>query len=78
MTLEEKARAYDEALKIVKQKHEKAMMDNNPIYCIYEEIFPELAESEDESIRRCIGMALTDVPEQRFIDFGTTRTNRII
>ena len=35
-------------------------------------IFPELAESEDERIRHCIEMALTDVPEKRFKDFRTT------
>ena len=33
---------------------------------------PELRESEDERIRKCICMALTDVDEQRFKDFGTT------
>lgn len=32
----------------------------------------EMQESEDERIRKCIGMALTDVDEQRFKDFGTT------
>lgn len=39
-------------------------------------IFPQLAESEDESyderIRKCIGLALTDVEEQRFMDYDTS------
>lgn len=35
-------------------------------------IFPELKESEDERIRSCICLALTDVDEQRFTDFGVT------
>lgn len=37
-----------------------------------DEVFPELKEDEDERIRRCIEVALTDVDEQRFKDFGTT------
>ena len=37
-----------------------------------EQVFPELRESKDERIRECICMALTDVDEQRFKDFGTT------
>ena len=43
---------YDKALELTRQKYEQARKDNNPIYCIYEEIFPELRESEDERIRK--------------------------
>ena len=39
--------------------------------CI-EDIFPELAESEDERIRSCIGVILTDATEQRFTDYGVS------
>lgn len=35
-------------------------------------LIPELSESDDERIRKCIGMALTDVEEQRFMDYGTS------
>ena len=35
-------------------------------------IIPELRGSDDERIRSCIGLALTDVNEQRFKDFGIT------
>lgn len=35
-------------------------------------LIPELKESEDERIRSCICLALTDVDEQRFTDFGVT------
>ena len=35
-------------------------------------IIPELRESEDARIRKCIEMALTDVEEQRFLDYGTS------
>ena len=45
---------YDKALELTRQKYEQARKDNNPIYCIYEEIFPELRESEDERIRKCV------------------------
>lgn len=51
MTLEEKAKAYDEALKIAKSK-----IKNDKDHVLYEndiiEIFPELKESEDEKIRK--------------------------
>ena len=43
---------YDKALELTRQKYEQARKDNNPIYCIYEEIFPELRESEDERIMK--------------------------
>lgn len=35
-------------------------------------LIPELKESEDERMKRCIGMCLTDATEQRFEDFNTT------
>ena len=51
MTKEEKAKAYDEAL-----EKEKEMMGNTcsseQTKCICQELFPELAESEDERIRK--------------------------
>lgn len=53
MTQEEKAKAYDKALLIVKSK-----IKNNKNHVLYEddiiEIFPELKESEDEKIRKDI------------------------
>lgn len=53
MTQEEKARAYDEALKKAKQFHDKdlfAECNGN----LVEYIFPELAESEDEKVRKAL------------------------
>ena len=35
-------------------------------------LVPELKESKDERIKRCIGMCLTDATEQRFEEFNTT------
>lgn len=37
-----------------------------------ETLIPELRESEDEKMMRVIGLALTDVPEERFTSLGTT------
>lgn len=48
MTQEEKAKAYDEALKRAKKLNADNMMSDEAI----EEIFPELRESEDERIRK--------------------------
>lgn len=60
MSIEEKARAYDEAL--VKAK--KYMKDGYTV--LMPDLFPELKETEDERMARVIGLALTDVPEERF------------
>ena len=48
MTQEEKARAYDEALKVAEKYHNGTLKD------VMETIFPELKESEDERIRKGI------------------------
>ena len=55
-TIEEKAKAYDEALEVAKRKlcmDEAGMVDNFTPDDI-RELFPELAESEDEKIRKFI------------------------
>jgi hypothetical protein len=50
MTQEEKAKAYDEAIKRAKEAAEKGMVSHNFV----SDIFPELAESEDEKIRKAL------------------------
>lgn len=60
MTQEEKAKAYDEALDrmkyvVVVPKDEKALQ------ALKETIFPELAESEDEKIRKEINILYSDI-----------------
>lgn len=47
MTQEEKAKAYDEAIKKAKEAVEKGMVSHNFV----SDIFPELNESEDERIK---------------------------
>jgi len=69
MTVEEKARAYDKALKWMRELYPGL---NGATKEDAEHYFPELRESEDEKIRRVIGLALTDVPEERFTSLGTT------
>ena len=51
MTIEEKARAYDEALKVLHKYDGAHIMFTQDLK---EEIFPELKESEDERIRKAI------------------------
>jgi hypothetical protein len=57
LTIEQKAKAYDEAIKIAMSK-----IKNNKDHILYEEdiidIFPELKESEDERIRKFISNEL--------------------
>ena len=50
-TIEEKAKAYDEALKRAKDALNDGTISNNTIAYL-QDIFPELAESEDEKIRK--------------------------
>jgi len=54
MTVEEKAKAYDEALKKVQPLYEQAKKDGNPIWSTYEHLFPQLRESKDERIRHAL------------------------
>ena len=62
MTQEEKAKAYDEALLILKSK-----INNNKDHVLYEndviEIFPELKESEDEKIRKDLIQWIDEFPD---------------
>lgn len=72
MDVIEKAKAYDEALERMKSwvrgEHPECFDSAKKAA---EFIFPVLKESEGEKIRSCIGMCLTDIDEQRFIDFNT-------
>ena len=56
MTMEQKAKAYDEAFEKAKKWHKAFVMGQNypaaDIKVSYEAIFPELKESEDERIRK--------------------------
>ena len=65
-TIEEKAKRYDEAIKVAKSK-----INNDKDHVLYEnditDIFPELAESEDERIRKNLIELLLDTPSQDII-----------
>lgn len=54
MTQEQKAKAYDEAIERAKTLYNSVFVNND----ILEQIFPELAESEDERIRQRIIKAI--------------------
>lgn len=51
MTPEEKAKAYDKAIKMAKDALNNGTISNNPIAGL-QNIFPELMESDDEGIRK--------------------------
>ena len=64
LSIEEKAKAYDEAIKVAKSK-----IKYNKDHVLYEEeditdIFPELKESEDERIRKAISQCVEDMRGQ--------------
>jgi hypothetical protein len=53
LSLEQKAKRYDEALEKAKDYHEQLLDEDNPEWASeIEKIFPELKESEDEKIRK--------------------------
>ena len=55
MTQEEKAKAYDESLERARNLHKDAIdMEEGLLAKQCEIIFPELKESEDERIRKCL------------------------
>ena len=71
MKQEEKARAYDEALERARKLQETC--DSTTIVGWMEYIFPELAESEDEKIRKWI---IENIQETLDVDgfFETQKT----
>lgn len=72
MTQEEKSKAYDEALKKAKQFHDKdlfAECNGN----LVEYIFPELAESEDERIRKTLIEMFSNVGKKEWKDIPTEK-----
>ena len=58
-TIEEKAKAYDEALERAKAYHRNELTGSRKEMIEY--IFPQLCESEDEKIRKKLVQFLTDV-----------------
>lgn len=58
-TIEEKAKAYDEAIERAKAYHRNELTGSKKEMIEY--IFPQLAESEDEKIRKKLVQFLTDV-----------------
>lgn len=74
-TIEEKAKAYDEIIERAQTMLAAGEVmygkENNASQLITD-LIPELCESEDERMMRVIGLALTDVPEERFTSLGTT------
>lgn len=71
---------YEKAYKEAKKRGKEALLRcrqlsteaNMAVVYALDYVFGETKESEDERIRQCIGLSLTDVDEQRFKDFGTT------
>ena len=58
LSIEEKAKAYDEAIKVAEKYHNGTLKD------VMETIFPELAESEDERMRKeLICFLETEIPQ---------------
>ena len=68
LTIQEKAERYDKSLERASNLHKDAVeMENNMVTKTCEVIFPELVESEDESIRKNLIELLLDTPSQDII-----------
>ena len=63
---------YKETIDKLRKLHNDWDSTQNRAAKEIESVFPELRESEDERIKRCIQVALTDVDEKRFNDYDTT------
>ena len=61
---------YEEARERAKKLQEKS--NGMILKKLLWNIFPELKENEDERVKSCISMILTDANETRFNDFHTT------
>ena len=66
LSIEEKAKAYDEAIKKAESLY-KVAEPMSACNVIIETLFPELAESEDEKIKRCI----SDAVRKYGVEFAT-------
>lgn len=80
MTIEEKAKAYDEAIKEIKElisllKKNDAITDNGIIESNLQRIFPQLRESEAERIRKALIWHLK--ADADFVSNGVTKTECI-
>ena len=76
MTESEKAKAYDEALK--KAKNVQETSDSNVLVDWMEYIFPELAESKDEKIRKAlIEMVHDTTGDELWIDYDVHKEDAL-
>lgn len=83
MTTEEKANAYDEAIKKVKDLISRCKNDTDRRTMIYrvediETLFPELAESKNEKIRKAIISGMTALKDQGRETFASIPINDCI
>ena len=67
LNIEEKAKLYDKALERAMDCQFDGLASQHPVREVIEYIFPEL--KEDERIKSCIKMCLTDADERRFNDY---------
>lgn len=67
LSIEEKARRYDEAIEIAKDCQFDGLALSQPVKDVIEHIFPEL--KEDERIKSCIKKCLSNAGEQVFDNY---------
>lgn len=67
LSVEEKAKRYDEAIKIAKDCQYDSLALSQPVKDVIEYIFPEL--KEDERIKSCIKKCLSNADEQVFDNY---------
>jgi len=74
MTPEEKAKAYDKAIKMAKDALNNGTISNNPIAGL-QNIFPELMESDDEGIRKKLISYFSAVKDFSTLEYNYGITN---
>ncbi len=68
LSIEEKARRYDESIKRAKDCQFDGLALSQPVRDVIEHIFPEL--KEDERIKSCIRMCLTNAGKHVFDNYN--------
>jgi hypothetical protein len=68
LSIEEKAKRYDEAIRIAKDCQYDGLALSQPVKDVIEHIFPEL--KEEERIKSCIKKCLSNAGEQVFDDYN--------
>lgn len=78
LTIEQKAKAYDEALERARKLHKDAIyMDDNVHIKQYESIFPELKENDEKIKKALIDIVYDTIGDSFWVDYGVHKEEAV-